>query len=382
MARNTPSRPKYAIACSCGAPVQLDARDFGKPRPCRCGATLTVAWGRDPKTYKTVPVAMIQAPGRVAAAKGPLMATAFCGCGYSHPVAPGEKNPSLRCPTCGKLMSVQNLSPTGTSKVYGGAKPSAPLLPLKRRTPLKTEIKRDAATFNCACGMRILIRTGMEGSQVQCPECDQVHVIELENTAPPAPPPPQRKPQQRQSRPAPAPAPKPPQAVAPPPPSAKPLGLGEFLCECGEVQPPRTSRTGREFVCKKCGRKGRVETDKDPQTGLPRMRPVYTSGPSAPAAPAPAMQPPAPPPVPEDVVSFEELAPMEAPVVEGPLFGSTSADAPPDVDADAQVVPCACGAEILLSASDVGHAIQCPACANTMVVRTSTDARGKNITLQ
>jgi len=281
-------------------------------------------------------------------------------------------------------MAVQNLSPTGTSKVYGGAKPGAPLLPLKLRTSLKTEVKRDAATFSCTCGMRILIRAGMEGSQVQCPECDQVHEIEHENTVPPPPPPPQRKPRERPSRPAPAPAPAPklPDAAPPPPPGAKPLGLGEFLCECGEVQPPRTSRTGREFVCKKCGRKGRVETDKDPQTGLPRMRPVYTSGPSAPAAPAPAMKPPAPPPVPEDVVSFEELAPMEAPFVEGPVFGSTSADAPPDVDADAQVVPCPCGAEILLSASDVGHAIQCPACAGTRMVRTSTDPRGKKITLQ
>jgi hypothetical protein len=360
--------------------VSLDAREFGKPRPCRCGATLTVAWGRDPKTYKAVPVAMVQARGSVSAAKGPPVATAFCGCGYSAPVPSGEKNPSLRCPTCGKLMAVQNLSPTGTSKVYGGAKPSAPLLPLKLRTPLKTEVRRDAATFSCTCGMRILIRAGMEGSRVQCPECDEVHEIELENTAPPPP----RKPQPRPSRPAPAaaPAPKPPEAALPPPPGAKPLGLGEFLCECGEVQPPRTSRTGREFVCKKCGRKGRVETDQDPQTGLPRMRPVYTSGPSAPASPAPAFQPPAPPPVPEDVVSFEELAPLEAPVVEGPLFGSTSADLPPDVDSDAQVVPCACGAEILLSASDVGHTIQCPACASTMVVRISTDARGKKITLQ
>ncbi|HEX7898680.1 MAG TPA: hypothetical protein VF950_13025, partial [Planctomycetota bacterium] len=35
-------------------------------------------------------------------------------------------------------------------------------------------------------------------------------------------------------------------------------GLGEILCKCGEIMPPRTSRTGREFECKGCGRKGHV----------------------------------------------------------------------------------------------------------------------------
>src|SRR5258706_12620895 len=124
---------------------------------------------------------------------------------------------------CGTPTRVQSRSPTYSREATGGAKPSAPFLPLKLRTPMTTEVKRDAATFSCVCGMRILIRAGMEGSRVQCPECDQVHVIELENTALPPPPPPQRKPQQRQSLPKPAPAPNPPQAGAPPPPSAKPL---------------------------------------------------------------------------------------------------------------------------------------------------------------
>ena len=55
--------------------------------------------------------------------------------------------------------------------------------------------------------------------------------------------------------------------------------------------------------------------------------------------------------------------------------GSDGGDAPPVVDADAQIVPCECGAEILLSATDAGHTIRCPACADTMVVEGTTDAR-------
>jgi hypothetical protein len=378
MAGRSSDRAKYTIACSCGANHTLDARSFGKPRPCRCGATVTVAWGRDPRTYKTVPVAMVKANAPPAAPKGST--SAFCTCGYSRPLAPGEKNPSLRCPTCGSLMAVDNRKPGVTQKVHGGTKTSAPLLPLHVKVPLKTEIKKGAPFFICACGMRILIRAGMEGTRIQCPECDQFHMLEIESPA--APPPPA----QRQTRPARAAAPEPPPkapipAAAPPP--SKPLGLGEFLCECGEVQPPRTSRTGREFVCKKCGRKGRVETDKDPQTGLPRMRPVFTSGPMAAPAPVPAPVPrPAATPPSVGEVSFEELEPVEASFVEA--AGPGVDDAPPNVDADAQIVPCGCGAEILFSATDIGHTIQCPACSDKMVVEGSRDAKtGKtSITLR
>ena len=353
--------------------MAVDARQFGKPRPCRCGATVTVAWGRDPKNYKTVPVAMIKPKGPAPTApKGST--TAFCGCGFSRPVPPGEKNPNLRCPTCGNLMAVDLKPAASGKKVQVRTKVSAPLLPLHVNATLKTQVKKGSPFFPCICGMRILIRAGMEGQRIQCPECDRFHVLEPE--AAPVPPPPPPRPQQREAKPSrvPAPAPKPPPPATP----SRALGLGEFLCECGEIQPPRTSRTGREFTCRKCGRKGRVETDKDPKTGLPTMRPVFTSGPTAPAAPPPAKaQAPARPPVPSGPppsgeVSFEELEPVEA--VFGEVEG-TVADAPPVVDADAQVVPCACGAEILLSASDVGHTIRCPACADTMVVEGTTDAR-------
>lgn len=375
MAGNSSGRQQYTVACSCGAKHALDARQFGKSRACRCGATLTVAWGRDPKNYKAVPVAMIKAKGPPPSApKGST--TAFCGCGFSRTVPPGEKNPSLRCPTCGNLMAIDRQAAAAGQKVQLKTKFSAPLLPLHVKKTLTTQVMKGAPFFICACGMRILIRDGMEGSRIQCPECDQFHVLDFGAPASPPPPPAPTKSAPKRQPPAPKVAP----APAPPPAPTRPLGLGEFLCQCGEVQPPRTSRTGREFTCKRCGRKGRVETEKDPKTGLPLMRPVFTSGPTAaapppppaPRAPAPAPVPAAPPPAGE--VSFEELEPVEA-VFEAAAGSAAGGDAPPPVDADAQVVPCACGAEILLCSSDVGHTIQCPACADTMVVEGTTDAR-------
>jgi hypothetical protein len=335
-----------------------------------------VAWGRDPKSYKTVPVAMIQAPARPA--PGASLYTAFCGCGYTRPLPAAEKNSTPRCPGCGKLMTIENAPPQARNKNQSRTKPSAPLLPLHLRAPLKTQVKKGTQFFDCVCGERILIRAGSEGRPIQCPACDRHHLLKVDVPQ-----------QQPGSSPAPAPAAKPQGAAPVPPPATRPLSLGEFLCQCGEIQPPRTSRTGRDFVCRKCGRKGHVETGKDPETGLPKMRPIFTSGPTH--APAPADKPEqnkVAAKAPEGVVSFEELEPVEAPFAAGGTFetaaGSATGDAPPAVDADAQIVPCECGAEILLAASDVGHTIQCPACADTMVVEGNTDSRtgATNITLR
>jgi hypothetical protein len=248
--------------------------------------------------------------------------------------------------------------------------------------------------------------------------CDRVHLLEIE--APPQAPsrPSPARETKRKSAPATrskgAPevppklrskaAPEVPQKSPPPSPPAapsRPLGLGEFLCKCGEIHPPRTSRTGRNFECKKCGRKGHVEADTDPQTRLPKMRPVFTFEPAPgtfpPAAPqevpaprpAPAPKAPAaaPPPPEAGVVAFEELAPLSLgpleaappPDLETAVFetsaSSPGGDAPPAVEADAQVAICECGAEILVSPRDVGHTIQCPACSDVMTVEQTPDPR-------
>jgi hypothetical protein len=109
----------------------------------------------------------------------------------------------------------------------------------------------------------------------------------------------------------------------------------------------------------------------EPEPWSPKPGPMSTSKPAAPK--------PKPKPA-EELVSFEELEPMEASFAEAAVFETAAGsddgvDAPPSVDADAQIAPCECGAEILLSVTDVGHTIQCPACADTMIVEGSTDAR-------
>src|SRR6185295_18600521 len=98
---------------------------------------------------------------------------------------------------------------------------------------------------------------------IQCSACDRFHTLETD-----APPPP---------GPAPVPGAAPRGSVPPP---TRPLTLGEFLCQCGEIQPPRTSRTGKNFECKKCGRKGNVDIEKSAD-GKVTMKPNFTYEPPA-----------------------------------------------------------------------------------------------------
>lgn len=448
MAGNAQGRAQYTVACSCGASISLDARGFGKPRPCRCGAVVTVAWGRDPKSRKAIPVAMTQKkkaapkPSAAAPAAPPAAAPgatappedrlkALCSCGNSQRVPASQRSNPPRC-LCGRIMRIENapppVKPIGKIEKFERPKPSAPLLPLHLRAPLKARIKKDAKFFDCVCGERVVLLSVTGGRPIQCLACDRFHIVEVQGAPPPGP--------------APEPGAKPRGTPAVP---TRPLTLGEFLCQCGEIQPPRTSRTGKNFECKKCGRKGLVEIDKDPETNLPKMRPVFTSGPKAapPAAAAaakpagPAVTPGAPAwtcvcgqameaatvmakgdmacpgcgrrvrlekwkhphstmtmirpvfgdPAPrkaagDEVVSFEELPAFEgapADFAEAAVFevaaGSDADGAPPEVSTDAQTAICECGAEILISQADIGATIQCPACADVMTVEQTSDPR-------
>lgn len=315
MSGKAPYRQNYTVGCSCGANFTLDARGFGKPRPCaKCGATITVAWGRDPNTRKTVPVAMTQkragpkAMGTVSggpaapAATGVVPPTvaytlkAFCACGNSKRVPENQKNNPPRCPQCGKMMRIEDVPldrPKGKIEKFERAKPSAPLLPLHLRAPLRTRIKKGGQAFDCVCGERILLRAGAEGKPVQCTHCERFHMLEVEGAQPPPP--------------GPAPSGAAPRGALPQP--SRPLLLGEFLCRCGEIQPPRTSRTGKNFECKKCGRKGNVDIEKSAD-GKVTMKPNFTYEPpvggpppgtpakSGAPAPAAAAKPPAVPSAP------------------------------------------------------------------------------------
>lgn len=303
MSGRSQSRQQYAVACSCGAGFSLDARGFGKPRPCgKCGAIVTVAWGRDPNTRKTVPVAMTQkkaaprapagppapsgAPPPSTPASPPVQDTvkAFCTCGNSKRVPGAQRNSPPRCVQCGRMMRIEDVPldrPKGKIEKFERAKPSAPLLPLHLRAPLRVRIKPGAQFFDCVCGERVLIRAGSEGKPIQCAACDRFHTLEIEGAA--APPP----------GPAPSPGARPKGAPVQP---SRPLSMGEFLCKCGEIHPPRTSRTGKNFECKKCGRKGTVDVEKGAD-GKVTMKPTFTyepppgaaraaAKPGAPAAPA------------------------------------------------------------------------------------------------
>jgi hypothetical protein len=368
---------------------------------------------------------------------------AFCACGNSKRVPVSRKSAGApRCPQCGKMMRFEDVPldrPKGKIEKFERAKPSAPLLPLHLRAPLRVRIRKGAQFFDCVCGEKVMIRAGAESKPIQCTHCERFHLMEIEGAAPP--PAPSSGPSGAKPR-----------GALPAP--SRPLLLGEFLCRCGEIQPPRTSRTGKNFECKKCGRKGNVDIEKGadgkvtmkpnfiyepPPGGAPAAGPAKPGAPAAtPAAPAgpawtcacgatidvhkamsksepacascgrkirlekipivgstrsmirPVFTDPTPkaPPKPrkeEGVVAFEELPPVEfaapAPFVETAIFetsaGSPDDDAPPPVASDAQVALCECGAEILVSVRDVGQTIQCPACADIMTVEQKPDPRTK-----
>jgi hypothetical protein len=312
---------------------------------------VTVAWGRDERTGRPAPVAVTK--GGKSRAAGPA---AF------------------------------SLSKAAKAK---------PLVPLHLRPPIRHRVKPGATFIECPCGERLLLRSGAVGRALQCPACDRFHQVEEDAPAAALPA-------------SPAPLPAAPGAPAP----SRPLRIGEFACKCGEIQPPRTSRTGKSFECAKCGRQGHVEPVSDPKGGLPSMRPVFThepeaakavSGPawtcacgaSVPASPVlartltacpscgrgirleqtrdtrapktmirPVFSDPAPAP-PEPAVAFEELEPLE--------------QAPPSIPEDAPLGLCACGAELYLSDEMLGRTVQCPACSDLLAVERGLDGKGLRV---
>ncbi len=405
-----PQRLTYSVACTCGATQRLDARAFGRPRVCTsCGGSFTVAWGRAKGSRRTVPVVVSHAPARAAAPRGGSPYTAFCGCGYSRPVPAAQAHDTPKCPGCGKLMVVEKApDPKDLRRIHKSErpKPSAPLLPLHLRPPGRVRLKPGAQFFDCPCGERLLLRAGSPGRPLQCPACDRFHIVEIEEAPPPEAPA--------------ADAGRPAGLKAPP----RELRLGEFQCECGEIQPPRTSRTGREFTCAACGRKGRVEASVDPATQKTTMKAVILSGPTrekaAPPSPVGAWTcacggaidpqpvlagervscpacgrpvgleksrqantsmtmirpvfgqapPPRPAETPAEPVLFQEL---DAPP---PVVGEPDGAEFQEIPDDAQSAICECGAELLVSPADVGAHLQCPGCRSLLTAERTVDPLG------
>lgn len=329
----------YTITCSCGAKARLDAREFGRMRVCpSCKRGFSVRWGKDRKTRKPVPVLVAQARMRAGVRDDETPFLAVCKCGYRRPLPEREAATTPKCPGCGKTMTVERIG-GAPSRIDAKAKTrfGTSLLPLHLRPPLKIEIHSGAKVVTCPCGERILVRPTSLGKPTQCPNCDrwlQVEVVETTIRMPAQP----RSTATRLRTPAPMPAVKPGTARSP---SRQP-GPGECVCPCGGIIPPRTSRTGREFTCASCGRKGRVEEAPDARPGAPSLRAVITQEATSPPAAAPE-----PPPGPTSV--------------------------PPG---DAQSAICGCGAELLVSAADVDTQMQCPGCATLMVVEKALDPLG------
>lgn len=348
MPGKTPERLTYSIACACGAKQRLDARAFGRLRLCKsCGASFTVAWGKDKTTRKPVPVAVAQARMRAGVRPDRTPFVASCRCGYRRPVSETEAATTPKCPGCGKTMTVERVAGAPSPETRTGrrkADPNVPTLPLHLRPPQKIPVQAGTRVMNCPCGERLLIRPTSLGKPTQCPNCDRWLLIEEQAAPPPAP----SRPSVRRDRPAPV-------RSAP---SVRQPGPGECLCPCGAIIPPRTSRTGLAFACAGCGRKGRVEATPDGS-----MRAIVTE--EAPAAPK-ASPAPGPAPAPEETpppsAEASEAAPEESPFA--------------TADADAQAAICACGAELVVSPEDVGAHLQCPGCGEVMTVDRAIDPLG------
>lgn len=237
MAEKSGKPQVYAVPCPCGARIEVEASSFGRPRACpSCGQRVTVRWGLDPMGRERVPVVTVQpAPTPVPARCPPSTLTAVCDCGRSRPVSPKEALSVPVCPGCGGPMVVLDGSGPGEPRGRRKAGRAAPPPPPRPEAPSRAGRRKAPA---------------------------------------PAP----GKAERRRVPPPPGPAGgRPPQAAPP-----RPLKMGEFVCKCGAIQPPRTSRTGRKFTCASCGRTGHVEQVLDPETQNPVLKVFVTSEPPAP----------------------------------------------------------------------------------------------------
>jgi hypothetical protein len=268
----------FDVSCRCGERLSIDPSSVGKTRVCpECRRTITLNWKNEGKKRSPWPVVTF-GPARIERSPGQRSPyTAFCGCGYSRPVPPAEAGATPPCPGCGKLMVVEKAPDPKEIREQAQAKrprTAAPPVPLRLRPPAPVRVKHDAQFFECPCGERVVIGTGTPGTPVQCPNCERHHRVER-LAAPPPPAPSAGKTSGRKAPPPPSGA----EARTPPRPS-RPLQLGEFLCKCGAIQPPRTSRTGKAFTCASCGRSGRIEMVVDPVTQESVFRVYITSGPA------------------------------------------------------------------------------------------------------
>jgi hypothetical protein len=405
------ARTLYTISCPCGARTSMDARMFGRPNVCKkCGGSFTVAWGKDPRTKKAVPMAVAMARKRSDAtlqvhcacgyrravtpaeaaernrcpgcgrdmivekppvAKGrqasprpaaPIQApeapqnaaSTFqlqCACGYKRTVTPQEAAGRNRCPGCGREMVVQKTGPEKRRETekYVKLDPIIPSRPLHLTPATGVQVVRlppGTKTFNCLCGERILVLSSSIGAVIQCKICDRQMRVEMKQADPVVP------------------------AFGggrhPTPPPAG-SNKADLTCECGQPLELLKALDANGTTCPRCGQTITMEKVRAPLSKHTMIRPRFGPKGGLPPTPPPATNPPVnaapPPPRPEPapempLAEFEEL-PEET---NFKLARSSF-----------QEVFCPCGEALTVGSDQVGKNIQCPTCFTLMAVEKIRD---------
>ncbi len=295
--RNQDTRTLYSIACACGAKSTLDARSFGRPTVCpKCGKYFTVAWGKDPVTQKSAPVAVSLAKKRPAT---PLRLV--CSCGYARAVTAAEAAKNTRCPGCGKSMMVEKPASARSRDSNRIIKlSSAPVTPSRMppMPPVAPPPKTDESSASrlkriptspafggpglvCECGKELEVVKALGTDGTVCPACGREvrmekirnpqskHTVIRPRFGPKTPPPPE------------APVVSLPTAefVEDPNPTPAPLPASyqELFCPCGEALMIGDEDAGKNVQCPTCLTLISVEIVKDTKTNHSGLR-VKTIG--------------------------------------------------------------------------------------------------------
>lgn len=342
MGQKPPARTQYHVGCPCGGTFSMDARGFGRPVVCKkCGGSYTIGWGKDPKTQKSMPIAVALA--RKGAAT-PLQVA--CSCGYRRAVTASEAAGHNRCPGCGKVMIVVKPAAKNKDSERIVSLAGAPPAPTPSRSgnsePRLVRIMPGTQTVDCVCGERILVRNENLGQPISCTGCGRGIKVE-------------HKDKSSSSFPRVVPGSRTP---TPPP------GL---TCECGQALEISKALDAKGTVCARCGRSITMEKFRGPQSKHTVVRPRFgPKGGSAAPAPSKASSP------------SEGI--LELPAVE---FSEEEASAPAvHQDFGVQAVFCPCGEALMVGSESVGRNIQCPTCMTLIAVDQVKDSASGNFVLR
>ena len=335
MGQKPPARTLYHVGCPCGGTFSMDARGFGRPVVCKkCGGSYTIGWGKDPKTQKTMPIAVALA--RKGAAT-PLQVA--CSCGYRRAVTASEAAGHNRCPGCGKVMIV--IKPAGAKHRDGEriVSLSSPPSGSGGSEPRLVKIAPGTQTVDCVCGEKILVRSEQIGQMITCPGCNRKMRTELRDKSSATYP-----------------------RVVPG--SKTPTPPPGLMCECGQALELTKALDSKGTVCSRCGRTITMEKVRSSLTKHTIIRPRF--GPKG-GSPAPS-KPPTPPSegvlAPPPVEFSEETAPAARP------------------DGGVQAVFCPCGEALMVGSESVGRNVQCPTCLTLIAVDQIKDAASGNLVLR